>query len=121
MPTPDAPTPLAHLRAQLAEPRGRARVDALLARPDAADAVAALAPGALHELVTAVGLADAGELLALATPAQIQGCLDLEVWDRDRVELAQARPWVAALIELGFEKVGEVWAGLDAEWRALYL
>ncbi len=121
MPTPDAQTPLAHLRAQLAEPRGRARVDALLARPDAADAVAALAPGALHELVTAVGLADAGELLALATPAQIQGCLDLEVWDRDRVELAQARPWVAALIELGFEKVGEVWAGLDAEWRALYL
>ncbi|MBK7195768.1 MAG: hypothetical protein IPH80_25075 [Myxococcales bacterium] len=121
MPTPDAPTPLAHLRAQLTAPRGRARVEALLERPDAADAVAALAPNALHELVTAVGMADAGELLALATPEQVQGCLDLEVWDRDRIELSQARPWVATLLELGFEKVGQVWAGLDAEWRALYL
>ncbi len=83
--------------------------------------MAALAPNALHELVTAVGMADAGELLALATPEQVQGCLDLEVWDRDRIELSQARPWVATLLELGFEKVGQVWAGLDAEWRALYL
>lgn len=113
--------PLAHLRAQLSAPRGRARLDALIERDDAAEAVAALPSGAVHELITDVGLADAGPLLALATPEQVQGCLDLEVWDRDRIDLAQARPWMAALLELGFEKVGAVWAGLDAEWRALYL
>ena len=113
--------PLAHLRAQLAAPRGRARLDALVERDDAAEAVAALPVGAVHELIADIGLADAGPLLALATPEQIQGCLDLEVWDRDRVDIAQARPWIAALLELGFEKVGAVWAGLDAEWRALYL
>ncbi|MBK9029788.1 MAG: hypothetical protein IPL61_00340 [Myxococcales bacterium] len=121
MTRPDDAGPLASLRAQLTGPRGRARVEALLEADDPAAAVAALAPNAIHELVVDVGLAEAGELLALATPAQIQGCFDLEVWDRDRVDVAQARPWLAAILDLGFEKVGEVWHGLDPEWRALFI
>ena len=119
MTEPDAP--LTRLRAQLAGPRGRARVEALLADPDAATLVPALPAATFHGLIQDVGLDEAGELLALATPAQVQGCLDLEVWDRDRVDVAAARPWIAALLEVGFEKVGAVWAGLDPEWRALYL
>lgn len=113
--------PLARLRAQLAGPRGAQRVEALLARDDAAEAVAALTATELHELVLAVGLDEAGPLLTLATPAQIQGCLDFETWDTERADLVRARPWLAALAELGFEKVGAVWAGLDPEWRALYV
>ncbi len=30
-------------------------------------------------------------------------------------------PWLNALAETGFEKIGEVWAGLDTELRALIL
>lgn len=113
--------PLDRLRAQLAGPRGTQRVDALLAGDDAGAAVAALTATELHELVMAVGLDEAGPLLALATPAQVQGCLDLDCWDRDRADLAMARPWFAALLDLGFEKVGQVWAGLDPEWRVLFI
>ncbi len=113
--------PLARLRAQLAGPRGPQRVEALLEGPEPAAAVAALAPTELHELVLDIGLGEAGPLLALATPAQIQGCLDFECWDADRAELARAKPWFAALLELGFEKIGQVWAGLDAEWRVLFI
>jgi hypothetical protein len=113
--------PLARLRAQLAAPRGVRRIDALLSADDARAAIAALAPAEVFELVHEVGFEDAADLIHLATPAQIQGCLDLDAWSKDQVELAPMRPWLASLIDAGFEKVGEVWAGLDAELRALIM
>ncbi len=97
------------------------RVDALLESPDAPAAVAALSVTELYELITEVGLNDASELVHLATPEQIRGCFDLEVWEKDHPNMDLARPWLAALMDAGFEKVGQVWAGLDAEWRALYI
>ena len=111
--------PLSRLRAQLAGPRGYRRIDALLAEEDTAGAIGALAPNEIYELVHEVGFEDAQPLIEYATPKQIQGCLDLDGWNRDEIEIAQVRPWLAALIEVGFEKVAEVWAGLDAEFRAL--
>lgn len=120
----DAPPPagpLARLRAQLAGPRGPRRVDALLESPDPAAAVAALSVSELFELVTEVGLDEGHDLVHLATPAQLRGCLDLEIWDRDRPKMDLAKPWLAAIIEAGYEKVGDVWAALDPEWRALFI
>jgi hypothetical protein len=86
---------------------------------DAAGAIAALAPNEIFELVHEVGFEDAQPLIELATPEQIRGCLDLEAWNKDDVQVAALKPWMTALIEAGFEKVGEVWAHLDAEFRAL--
>jgi len=113
--------PLARLRAQLAGPRGYRRIDALLSADDAAAAVAALSPNEVFELVHEVGFEDAQALIELATPSQIQGCFDLDAWNKDQLDVAAMRPWLAALVECGFEKVGEVIAGLDAELRALLL
>jgi hypothetical protein len=113
--------PLARLRAQLAAPRGVRRIDALLSHDDAKGAIAALSPREVFELVHEVGFEDAADLIHLATPEQIQGCLDLDAWTNDQVEVAPMKPWLAALIDAGFEKVGEVVAGLDAELRALIL
>jgi hypothetical protein len=113
--------PLARLRAQLAAPRGYKKIDALLSSDDAQGAIAALSPNEVFELVHEVGFEDAQPLLELATPAQFQGCLDLDGWAKDEIELAPLKPWLAALIELGFEKVGEVWASLDTEFRALII
>ena len=73
--------PLARLRAQLAGPRGSRRIDALLSLDDAGGAVAALAVTEIFELVAEVGFDDASDIVELATPAQIQGCLDLDGWD----------------------------------------
>src|SRR5690349_7937076 len=105
MPDSERPSPLARLRADLAGPRGHRRVDALLSAPDPAAAVAALSPVELYELVHEVGFDDTAELIALATPEQVRGCLDIEVWDRDHVLVEPARPWLAALIDAGFEKL----------------
>src|SRR5262245_4325292 len=122
MPEPTGPEgPLARLRAALAGPRGYRRVDALLSATDAAAAVAALAPNELFELVHEVGFADAADIIHLATPEQIRGCLDLDAWDKDHVQIEPMKPWLQSIMDAGFEKVGAVWAGLDAELRALFL
>ena len=84
-------------------------------------AIAALSPNEVFELVHEVGFEDAQPLIELATPAQIQGCFDLDGWNKDQLEVAPLKPWLAALIEVGFEKVGEVLGALDAELRALIL
>ena len=113
--------PLDRLRAQLAGPRGYRRIDALLSSDDAAGAIAALSPGEVFELVHEVGFEDAADLIHLATPAQIQGCLDLDGWTKDELDVAPLAPWLNAVMDAGFEKFGEVWGKLDAELRALIL
>jgi hypothetical protein len=111
--------PLDRIRAQLAGPRGYRRIDALLSLDDAAGAIAALAPSEVFELVHEVGFEDAADLIHLATPAQIQGCLDLDAWAADQLEVAPMRPWLSSIMDAGFEKIGEVWGELDVELRAL--
>jgi hypothetical protein len=113
--------PLARLRAQLAVPRGYRRIDALLSSEDAPAAIAALTPNEIFELVHEVGFEDAQPLIELATAQQIQGCFDLDGWQKDQLDVVSLKPWLTALIEAGFEKVGEVWANLDTELRALIL
>jgi hypothetical protein len=112
---------MARLRTDLAGPRGYKRVDALLSAEDPEAAVAALSPPELYELVTQVGFADTNDLIALATPEQIRGCLDIDAWDRDRPMPNAMKPWLQALIEAGFEKLGVVWERLDPELRALFI
>ena len=57
----------------------------------------------MHE----VGFEDAQPLIELATPRQLQGCFDLEAWNKDQLEVPALKPWLTALLEAGFEKVGE--------------
>src|SRR5262245_7284448 len=110
---------LARLRAQLAQPRGYRRIDALLSAENADAAVAALSAGEVFELVHEVGFEDSQALIELATPAQIQGCFDLDAWTSDQLEVAPLKPWLAALAEAGFEKLADIWSHLDSELRAL--
>jgi hypothetical protein len=118
----DSPNvPLSRVRALLARPRGHRRMEALLAADDPAAAVAALPATELHQIITDVGLGEAGELVALATPEQLRGCLDIEIWDRDQLQLEALTPWLGALAEAGYEKLGEVWEKLDPELTALTL
>lgn len=115
------PAAIERLRSRLTAPRGARRIDELLALDDAAEQIAALAPPELFELVHEAGFEESLELLALATPEQVQGCLDLDAWDKDTYLAEAVRPWLGAILEAGYEKVGEVWAGLDAEARMLFL
>jgi hypothetical protein len=112
---------LGRFRTQLARPRAAKRVDALLSSPDPEQAVAGLSIPELYFLIAEVGLADTYELVALATPEQFQGCLDLAIWDRDQVQDSGVMPWLAALADAGYEKLGQTWTGLDQELAALIL
>lgn len=118
---PPASGPLARLRAQLAGPRGYKRIEALLSADDAAEIIAALSPNEIYELVHEVGFEDGQALIEYATPQQIKGCFDLDAWNKDELDLEPLRNWLIALCEVGFEKVGEVFAELDPEFRALIL
>lgn len=96
-------------------------MDALISGDDAEEKVQALAVTDLYHLIAEVGLGDSVELLSLCTPDQIQGCVDMEIWDRDLPSVEAFLPWLAALQENGFEFFGKTWVGLDAELTALTL
>ncbi len=117
----DAPVPLSRLRAKLAGPRGYRKLEALISRPDAASAVAALPVSDLYSLIKEVGFSDSQELVGLATAEQLRGCLDLDLWDRDLLQMEAALPWLAAILEAGFDKTKQVWQTLDQELAALLI
>ncbi|MGZ3428715.1 MAG: DUF6178 family protein, partial [Polyangia bacterium] len=66
-------------------------------------------------------LADAEDLLALTTPAQVQGFVDLDAWERDHLDETRVNAWIEALSDAGYEKLGAVVADLDPELMALWL
>jgi hypothetical protein len=120
-PEDDAVIPLSRWRAALARARLHRRADALIAEPDAARLVPRLPMQELYFAIQEVGLADAHELVALASPEQLQGFLDLDAWERDQFDSSRMAPWIDALVEAGPEKLGAVMAALDPEEVALYL
>jgi hypothetical protein len=87
---------LALLRRDLAAARGRERVDLVLGAPDPGALVRSLPSDELYLVVQEVGLADAGELVRLASPNQFRAFLDLDAWKKDRLEPTRALPWLAA-------------------------
>ncbi len=120
-PTRPAPVPATFASELLRRSKGSERLNALLTADDPAGAVAALTFSEVFDLVHAVGFEDGNELVALATPEQLRGCLDLDGWNKDALDAPALVPWLTAILDAGYEKVGEVWAGLDSEFRALWL
>lgn len=113
--------PLSRFNAVLGRVRGSRRMQLILDDPDPAARVAAMPVQDLYFLIKEVGLADSEEIVALATPEQFQGMLDLDSWDKDRFQDAEVRPWLRALLAAGPEKFTHVWAQLDQELTALIL
>lgn len=113
--------PLSRFHATLASPRAAKRVDALISADNAKEVVQALTVTDLYHLINEVGLDDCVELVGLCSSEQVQGCVDMEIWDRDLPQIEAFLPWLAVLREAGFEHFGEIWAGLDPELAALTL
>lgn len=74
----------------------RGRMDALLASKDAGPLVRAVPPEQLYATVAEVGLADAGELVQLASPGQFQSLVDLGAWRRDALDPHGLLEWLQA-------------------------
>src|SRR5215470_8661667 len=105
--------------AALAGRRAGRRLDAILAGPDPPARVAALPVQDLYFLVQEVGLADARQLVELATPEQFQGLIDLSSWSHDRLDEEAVVPWLEAVAEASPEKLAADWRELDPELAAL--
>jgi hypothetical protein len=69
----------------------------------------------LHRLVSAVGRADAEEVLAMAKPEQIRELLDLEIWQGDRVQWDEALDWLHFLTTLPDKVRARDMQALDVE------
>ncbi len=101
--------------------RPKTIVDNLLSRPDATRLVRATPIQPLYLLIKSLGLADAHELLAMCLPEQIQGFIDLDVWDRDQLKPGQLAAWLAQLVELPPQRFAAHLRKLDAELLTTFL
>jgi hypothetical protein len=72
--------------------------------------------------VKAIGLADAGWLLAHATDEQIQSCVDLDAWGADDIpDHERLSAWLGAFLEGGDEALLRAVHAIDAELLMLWL
>jgi hypothetical protein len=111
---------LSRWRAVLARSRNpRKRVELLLADPEAAAIVPRIPIEELYYLVRGIGLEDATDLVRLASPEQIQGCFDLDLWHRDRLSMPRVLAWFDALAELPLSVLARAIRALDVELIAL--
>jgi hypothetical protein len=113
--------PLSRWRAALARARRGRKADAIISEPDAARLVPTLPVQELYYAIKEVGLADAAELVALATAEQVQGFVDLDVWERDHLDERRVNAWIDTLADAGYEKMGAIVEALDPEVLALWL
>jgi hypothetical protein len=81
----------------------------ILDSPQLARAVARLQPEVLHRVIRHVGLEDAGELVALATPEQLTRVFDLDLWHPggpgvdEQFDAARFGTWLQVLLETGVD------------------
>ena len=116
----DLPTDLATNKpARRDEIGGHRLLDRILNTPDMEQVVPRLQPDLLHRVIQTCGLADCGELVALATSEQLARIFDLDLWrpgqpgmgeqfDPDRFGL-----WIEVLAESGAGAAAEKLAGMD--------
>ncbi|WP_375765927.1 DUF6178 family protein [Archangium gephyra] len=87
---------LSTLRRQLASLPAKKRLDALIESRDARALVRSLPAEDLYFTIMEVGLADATELVQLASPEQFRAFVDLGGWKKDAVDLHQVLTWLRA-------------------------
>jgi len=112
---------LTRYRAQLERGRRSRRADALFATADPVGAIRALPPDEFFYVLHELGFPEALEILVHGTVEQVQGALDLAIWDRDQVSTERADEWLTAIAQAPFETVGAWARGLDVELLALLI
>ena len=113
--------PLSRFRAALARARRGRRAEAILSEPEAEKLVPRLPVQELYYAIKEVGLEEARDLVALASPEQMRGFLDLDAWEKDRLDETKLREWIDAVVDVGPQKVKAVFERLDPEVVALYI
>ena len=122
--TDDAQPPLSNAPGTLAPVPSdtRSLVERLLDTPHAAQVIRRLQPEVLHRVVLASGLQDSGELVALASPAQLQRVFDLDLWRSPRAGSDQYLDpdrfgeWLEVLMDVGPAVAAEKLLGMESDF-----
>src|SRR5204862_7537215 len=107
------------MRREPPEPRGL--LERILDTPHLAQVVPRLKPEVLHRVIQTCGLEDCADLVALATPDQLQAVFDLDLWRPPRPGLdEQLDPdrfgqWLEVLMESGAAVAAQKLAGVDLD------
>jgi hypothetical protein len=87
---------LEDVRGQLARASGKRRLDLILDARDPGALIRALPADELYFTIREIGLADAVELVTLASAEQFKVILDLDAWRQGRFEPRRSLPWLRA-------------------------
>lgn len=98
--TPPTPS-LAVSRALLATAPGRRKLQIIYDSPDPRLFVRRLPAEDLYFAIREIGLADAAEIVAMASPGQFRTFVDLDAWDRDRLAPTRVLEWLRLAREGG--------------------
>ena len=96
-------------------------LERLLNTPDLPAVVPRLPAEILHRVIEACGLEDCADLLTLATPGQLAGVLDLDIWRAHRPGGEEAfdpdrfGAWIDVLLQNGAENAAAKLIGLDTD------
>jgi hypothetical protein len=120
-PEQDNVVALSRYRAQLGRGRKQRRADVILSGPEPERAIRALPGDEFYYVIHELGLSDAGDILALARPEQIQAALDFALWERSELVPERTAEWLEALAEAPPERISAWVQGLDVELFALLL
>jgi hypothetical protein len=96
-------TALHHVPTALQSGDAAEKLEFLLNLPNREAVVTALAPEEFVFLISEIGKNDAAELLAVASPRQLQACLDLDGWHDDTLDLDRVLNWLAVARSEGIE------------------
>jgi len=126
-PDPRLSLALARLARSVGLPAGFAglsateKLNAILDASDPARLVRALRADEFYGLVRQIGLEDAAELLALASPEQRRAVRDLEVWSGEEYEPARLDVLLDLAMQDGLERALELIRDCDLELLALHV
>src|ERR1700747_49290 len=93
----------------------RQKRDLILSAPEAERLVQSFSPETLFYTLKEIGSADAGDLLSLAIPEQIQGLVGLGCWRKDRPDLNRMREWLESMADGGRRRMADALVQLDLE------
>ena len=102
-------------------PDGQGLLARILDTPHLAQVVPRLKPEVLHRVIQTCGLEDCGDLVAMATPGQLQAVFDLDLWRPPRpgfdeqLDPSRFGQWLEVLMESGAGIAAEKLAGVDLD------
>jgi hypothetical protein len=114
-----ASLPISKQIARLEQVDARTRQQLILSSRDSLTLARALSAEKLFYTLKEIGLADAVDLLALASPEQIRDMMDLDCWRKDAVDDRLLLTWLMFLDEAGSGKLVEWALHVDIELLVL--